>query len=37
LLSFKASKVGTLLDETNLEVQAKISPLDLQRQKFINA
>ena len=30
-------KVGTLLDESNLEVQTKISMLDLQRQKFINA
>jgi hypothetical protein len=37
LLQFKATKTGTLLDEGNLNVQARISPLDLQRQKFINA
>lgn len=36
LLSFKATKVGTLLDESNLEVVARVSPLDLQRQKFLN-
>lgn len=35
LLQFKASKVGTLLDEGNIEVQAKISPLELQRAKYI--
>ena len=36
-LQFKKVRVGTLLDEGNFEVQTKISPLDLQRQKFINA
>ena len=35
-MQFKQNKVGTLLDETNLEVQTKISALDLQRQKFMN-
>lgn len=29
LLQFKQTKVGTLLDESNLDVQARISPLDL--------
>lgn len=27
--------MGTLLDEQNLDVQVKISPLELQRQKYI--
>jgi sialic acid synthase SpsE len=31
LLQFKKSKVGTLLDEQNLEVQARVSALELQR------
>ncbi len=29
LLSFKQTKVGSLLDESNLEVQAKLTPLAL--------
>ena len=36
LLQFKQNKVGTLLDEGNLDVQARISALALQRQLYIN-
>ncbi len=36
LLQFKAVKTGTLLDEANLDVQTRLTPLDIQRQKFIN-
>lgn len=36
LMRFKQDKVGTNLDETNIELQTKVTPLQLQRQKFIN-
>mmetsp|Transcript_9907 Transcript_9907/g.7448 ORF Transcript_9907/g.7448 Transcript_9907/m.7448 type:complete len:118 (+) Transcript_9907:917-1270(+) len=35
LIQFKKAKVGTLIDEANLDVQAKISPLELQRAKYL--
>ena len=37
LLTFKKEKMGTNLDEGNIQVQAKFSALQLQRQKFLNA
>ena len=37
LLTFKKDRMGTNLDESNIEVQAKYSALQIQRQKFLNS
>ena len=37
LMTFKKDKMGTNLDENNIEVQAKYSALQIQRQKFLNS
>lgn len=35
-MRFKKDKMGSNLDDQNLDIQAKFTPLQLQRQKFIN-
>lgn len=37
LMTFKQDKMGTNLDESNIDVQANFSALQLQRQKFLNS
>ena len=36
-MTFKKDKLGTNLDETNIDIQAKHSALQIQRQKFLNS